>query len=158
MLELVGYSDADYARCTDTRRSTSGFVFKYNGAAIAWKSQRQKSTSLSTAEAEYIALAETAKEALWLKGLIKELQSLPADSITIYEDNQAAIKLANNPVDHQRTKHIDIRHHFLRDLVSNGELNVEYLDTTLMIADAQTKPLPRAQFDNLCAMTGLFKT
>ena len=72
---LVGYSDADYARCTDTRRSQSGYIFMLNGAAISWKSQRQKSTALSTAEAEYIALAECAKEALWIQGLLARTHS-----------------------------------------------------------------------------------
>ena len=155
--ELVAYSDADYARCTDTRRSTSGYVFVLNGAAISWKSQRQKSTALSTAEAEYIALAECAKEALWMQGLLLELLATkpPTASVLIYEDNQAAIKLAANPTHHQRTKHIDVRYHFLRELVADNRIHLQYLESKLMLADALTKPLPRALFEDLRLRTGL---
>ncbi|TPX54120.1 DNA-directed DNA polymerase [Powellomyces hirtus] len=153
--DIVGYSDADYARCTDTRRSTSGYVFMLNGAAISWKSQRQKSTALSTAEAEYIALAECAKEALWIQGLLSELSATEQTAVPIYEDNQAAIKLAANPTHHQRTKHIDVRYHFLRDLVGNERIHLQYIESKLMLADALTKPLPRPLLDDLRHRTGL---
>ncbi|TPX54571.1 DNA-directed DNA polymerase [Powellomyces hirtus] len=154
-LMLVAYSDADYARCTDTRRSTSGYVFMLNGAAISWKSQRQKSTALSTAEAEYIALAECAKEALWIQGLLSELSATEQTAVIIYEDNQIAIKLAANPTHHQRTKHIDVRYHFLRDLVGNERIHLQYIESKLMLADALTKPLPRPLLDDLRHRTGL---
>ncbi|TPX55991.1 DNA-directed DNA polymerase, partial [Powellomyces hirtus] len=153
--DIIGYSDADYARCTDTRRSTSGYVFMLNGAAISWKSQRQKSTALSTAEAEYIALAECAKEALWIQGLLSELSATEQTAVLIYEDNQAAIKLAANPTHHQRTKHIDVRYHFLRDLVSNERIHLQYIESKLMLADTLTKPLPCPLLDDLQHSTGL---
>lgn len=152
---LVAYSDADYARCTDTRRSTSGYVFMLNGAAISWKSQRQKSTALSTAEAEYIALAECAKEALWIQGLLLELSAPKQSAVLIYEDNQAAIKLAANPTHHQRTKHIDVRYHFLRDLVTDKRIQLQYIESKLMLADALTKPLPRPLLEDLRRRIGL---
>ncbi len=152
---LVAYSDADYARCTDTRRSTSGYIFMLNGAAISWKSQRQKSTALSTAEAEYIALAECAKEALWIQGLLLELSATKPTAVLIYEDNQAAIKLAANPTHHQRTKHIDVRYHFLRDLVGDDRITLQYIESKLMLADALTKPLPRPLLEDLRQRIGL---
>ena len=126
-----------------------------NGAAISWKSQRQKSTALSTAEAEYIALAECAKEALWIQGLLLELSATEQTAVLIYEDNQAAIKLAANPTHHQRTKHIDVRYHFLRDLVSDSRIRLQYMESKLMIADALTKPLPRPLLADLRLRTGL---
>ncbi|TPX52541.1 hypothetical protein PhCBS80983_g06473 [Powellomyces hirtus] len=126
-----------------------------NGGAVAWKGQRQKSVSLSTAEAEYIALTECAKESTWLNGLFRELTGLPSTTIIIHEDNQAAMKLANNPVLHQRTKHIDVRHHFIRDYVQEGRIQLSYIDTTQMIADIHTKPLPRPTFETLRSLMGL---
>lgn len=112
---LQGFTDADYAGCLDTRKSRSGFVFFYNGAPISWSSQRQSVVSLSTAEAEYIALSHGAKEAVWLRQFLTEL-NIDCNAFTIFVDNQAAIQLASNAEHHKRSKHIDVRYHYIRDL------------------------------------------
>ena len=140
---LCGYSDADYAGDVDTRRSTTGYVFKLYGGAVSWMAKRQRSTALSTCEAEYMALAEAAREAVWLRNLMMDiLRSGPDAPITIYEDNQSAMKLVYNPVDHQRTKHIDIRYHFTREAVEDNLVQLTYVPSEDMVADQLTKPLP----------------
>ena len=154
-LQILGYSDADYAGDLETRRSTSGFVFTLNHGAISWKSQRQRSTALSTAEAEYMALAEATKEAVWLKGFLSSVLNKPLDPITLYEDNQSAIAIANNPVDHQRTKHIDIRYHFTRDAMEHNHIRLAYTSSATMIADLLTKPFPRPRLMALVKLCGL---
>ena len=144
-LNLTGYCDADYAGDTDTRRSTTGYVFMLNGGAITWSSKRQPTVAASTTEAEYMAAGSACKEALWLRKLAKDL-GLNAGAVTIGSDNQGAIKLLRNPVTSMRSKHIDVVHHFTRERVSRGEINYHYVNTNDMIADALTKPLPPTKF------------
>jgi hypothetical protein len=112
-------------------------------------SKLQTTVALSSAEAEYMALAESAKEVIWLKGHM-EFFGIPILSpITIFEDNQSAIAMAKNPVFHQRTKHIDTRYHFIRDLISNNLIQIKYCPTEEMIADILTKALPKSTFEGL---------
>ena len=113
--ELVGYSDADWAGDLNDRKSTSGYVFMLGGAAISWKSCKQGCVALSTAEAEYMALASAAQEALWMTRLINEFRVFEASimpPVKIYEDNQSGICIAKNQQQHGRSKHIDIKYHF----------------------------------------------
>jgi hypothetical protein len=157
--ELTGYSDSDYAKCMETRRSMGAYVFMLHGGAVAWKAQLQRTPALSTAEAEYMALCEASKEAIWLQSFLHSVlngtkQSTPTP-IVIKEDNKAAIDIANNPVDHQRTKHIDIRYHFTREKVKEGILTLEHCPTKQMLADLLTKPLPKSQTDELTTKLGL---
>ena len=106
--------------------------------------------ALSSTEAEYVALTQASKEAMWLRRLLEELKVLDGGGATlIHEDNQSAIALANNPIYHARTKHIDIKHHFVRELVDSGIIDVVHTPTEVMIADILTKPLPKIRFDNL---------
>ena len=139
---LHGYSDADWAGQKDDRRSTSGYVFLVAGAAISWASKTQKSVALSTAEAEYMALAEASKEAVHLKALLASMGLEHVAPVTIYEDNQSAQKIAENPIQHDRTKHIDIRYHFVRDLVADLKIDIVYIETKKMVADLLTKAVP----------------
>lgn len=142
---LLGFTDADYAGCLDTRKSRSGFVFMFNGAPISWSSQRQNVVSLSTAESEYIALSHGAKEAIWLRQFVKEL-NINCNSVRIFVDNQASIKLASNSEHHKRSKHIDVRYHFIRDIVNKKQIALEYVSSKDQLADIFTKPLAKAQF------------
>lgn len=150
-IELVGYVDSDWAGCQDTRRSTTGWVFLLGGCVIAWASRRQKSVALSTCEAEYIAAAEAAKEAIWLINFIRELNlpGISTDAVTLYIDNNAAMKLTKNPEFHARTKHIELRHHFLREQVLQGTIQMKRIDTKDNLADVFTKALPRATFEGM---------
>ena len=143
--EIHVYTDADYAGCLETRRSRSGFVFLFNGGPISWSSQRQSIVSLSTAEAEYIALTHGTKEAIWLRQMLKELD-ISCNSIPISVDNQSAIKLANNSEFHKRSKHIDVRFHFVRDVISRKEIEISYVQSKHQLAEIFTKPLAKHQF------------
>ena len=146
---LIGYSDADWANDRDDRHSVTGNLFKVAGGAISWLSKKQSVVALSTAEAEYIALSSAAQEAIWLKRLIGEL-GMAMDKekpVCLLEDNQGAIALAKNPVGHARTKHIDMRHHFIREAVTGKCVTLQYCPTEKMVADILTKPLPRDKFE-----------
>ena len=145
---LVGYCDSDYNADPDERKSTTGYVFKLNGRTITWNSRKQSSTALSTSEAEYMALCEAAKEAVWLKRVLKEL-GFEQGTVKIYEDNQGAIAFTKNNVNHKRNKHIDVRYHYTRRLVEQEEIEVIYLPTEYMIADLLTKSPSKKQFVNL---------
>jgi len=157
--DLIGYSDADWAGDIDTRRSTSGYVFLLNGGCISWRSKKQRTVALSSTEAEYMALSEATQEAVWLKAFMRELGEDVGDgALTVYEDNQGAIALAKNPEFHKRTKHIDIRYHFVREKVEDGQVMLEYCPTQEMLADLMTKPIAAAQFDALRTKLGIQAT
>lgn len=145
-LQLEGYSDADYASDLATRRSTTGYVFMLAGGPVSWTSQRQKLVTLSTTEAEYVAAAAAAKETAWLRNLLNDLEYQCEGATTLFVDNQSAIRLVKNPEFHQRTKHIDIQYHYIRERVQDSELCVNYIPTTLQRADIFTKPLPKDRF------------
>lgn len=142
---LIGFCDADYAADTDTRKSTTGFVFIFNGGAITWSSKRQPTVAASTTEAEYMAAASATKEALWLRKLLFDLR-VNTGPLEIFSDNQGALKLLRNPISSLRTKHIDVAHHFARERIMRGEVSFNFVATTKMIADAFTKALPFAKF------------
>ena len=140
--DLVGYTDADGAT-QDHRRAISGHVFLIDGGAISWSSRKQELVTLSTAEAEYVAATHAAKEAIWLRRLIHELFPSLARPTTLYCDNQAALKLIKDDNYRARTKHIDIRYHFVRQVAQIGALKLVYCPTDDMTADILTKALPK---------------
>lgn len=144
-IRLLAYSDSDYAGDVDTRRSTSGYVFLLGGACISWRSERQRVVATSTTEAEYIAAAEAVKELLWIERLLKELIS--AHPIpTLFVDNRSAIKLVENQVLHRRTKHIDVRYHFIREKFNENCFELESVSTREQAADILTKGLEKSLF------------
>ena len=144
---LAGYSDADWAGDIDTRRSTSWYVFQICGSTVSWCSKRQSSVSRSSTEAEYIALSMASQEAVWLSRLLKNVGVKQEEPILIYEDNQGAIELSRKPKFHNRTKHIDIAHHFIREKVKDKVIYVKYCETEQMLADIMTKPLSKVLFE-----------
>ncbi|XP_059217552.1 uncharacterized protein LOC131994728 [Stomoxys calcitrans] len=150
---LQGFSDADWAGDLDERKSTSGYVFMFQNGSISWNSKKQSTTALSTTEAEYMAVSASAQEALWLGSLFKELGN--SSFIKIKCDNQSAINLTNNSTYHARSKHIDIRHHFVRELVEDKKIAIEYINTNDMVADVLTKPLSRIRRLHYCELMGL---
>jgi hypothetical protein len=137
---LEGYSDASYAPNSEDRKSVSGYAFKMNGAAISWKSKKQPIVSLSSMEAEYIALTSTMKEAIWLIKIQNDLK-VKRTKMKIYEDNQSTIKTAKNEIHTERSKHIDVRYHFVREQLQKEIVEVEYCPTEDMTADIMTKSL-----------------
>ena len=140
--DLLGFTDADGA-VQEHRRAISGNVFLMDGGAISWSSRKQELVTLSTAEAEYVAATHAAKEAIWLCKLIFELFPTLKAPTTLYCDNQAALRLATDDNYHARTKHIDIRYHFIRHVVASGALQLVYCPTDDMTADILTKGLPK---------------
>jgi hypothetical protein len=143
---LTAYSDADWAGCPDTRRSTSGFCMFLGDNLISWSSRRQTTVSRSSAEAEYRAVATAVAESCWVRQLLQELHR-PIDSATIvYCDNVSAVYLSANPVQHRRTKHIELDIHFVREKVALGAVRVLHVPSTSQFADIFTKGLPTALF------------
>lgn len=143
---LKGCTDANYARDVDRRRSTTGYAFMLCEGIITWRSQRQQTVALSTTEAEYMAAAEGAKEAVWLRQLLKDIGCEQVGSTPLFIDSQSAIRFVKNPELHHRTKHIDVRHHFIRDLHEARIISIGYVQSEEQLADAFTKPLPRHGF------------
>ena len=156
---LVGYSDADWAGDVDDRKSTSGYVFQISGGAVCWRSKKQSCVALSTAEAEYMALASATQEAVWMKQLISDIHAdVLKNPVRIHEDNQSTICIAKNHQYHGRSKHIDIKFHFTRDQVSSGNIEVTYCKSEEMVADLLTKPLSAPQFKLLRGLLGMVTT
>ena len=144
--QLVGYSDSDLAGDVDTRKSTTGVFFFLGNNLITWQSQKQRVVALSSCEAEYIAAATGACQATWLARLLAELKGEKASATTLKTDNQSAIALSKNPVFHDRSKHIDVRYHYIRECVEEDRVRPESIGTTEQLADMLTKALGKERF------------
>lgn len=142
---IQGFCDANYGGDEDHRKSTTGYVFTLCGGAVSWSSKLQPTVATSTTEAEYMAVASATKEALWLRKLMNDFGE-PCGTLQLWCDNQGAIKLSKHHVEHQRSKHIDVMHHFVRDRVTRGEIVLGYCPTNDNIADVLTKALARDKF------------
>ena len=152
--ELNIYCDADWASDLD-RKSISGYVISIAGGAVAWSSKKQTTVAPSTPEAEYIAAAHVAKQVLWYRSLLTELDFSLTTPSTIFSDNQSAISIAHHPEFHARTKHIDIAVHFLRDHVKKGNLDLYYINTEYNLADIFTKALKKPSHVNFTYELGV---
>lgn len=153
-LNLFGYSDADYGGDIDERRSTTGYVFVFGSSIISWSSERQKSVALSTTESEYVAAAQATKELVWIGLLLRNLL-ITYNKPNLFVDNQSAIRLIKNPEFHKRTKHIDIKFHFVRQKFAEGLFNLNYFETNLQLADILTKALCKQKFEKMRDMIGI---
>jgi hypothetical protein len=145
-LTIEAYSDADWAGDTDDRKSTTGFVVMINGSVVSWLSKKQSTIALSTAEAEYMAISSTTQELMWIRQLLDELMMPLKYPIRLLSDNRAAISISTNDVNHSRTKHIDIRHHYIRDIIKKEYVEIGWIPTDKQLADMLTKPLNKKQF------------
>lgn len=151
------YTDSDYAGDPATRRSTSGYVIMLSGGPITWSSRKQSTIALSTTEAEYISACEGVKELVWVQRLFQELQAENVQIPNLYLDNQSSIKLIKNPQFHKRTKHIEVKYHFVREMHEKNEFQLKYISTTEQLADICTKPIMKQQFNNLKQMLNIKK-
>lgn len=154
---LYSLVDADWAANMMDRRSYSGYAFILLGAVISWEARKQRTASLSSTKSEYLAISEATKEALYLKELLNEI-GIRCESIRLYNDSQSAQKLANSSGFHSRTKHIDVRHHFIRQKQQNGDICLEYMPTEKMPADVLTKGLSADKHARCIAALGLTNT
>jgi len=155
--ELAGAEDADLGGCPETRRSTTGWVFTWNGAAFSWASKRQATVSSSTAEADYVAAAAATREALWVSKLMVDLGQ-PATTVNMAEDNQACLSLIANPETTGKANYIDIAHHMVRERVAMGEVTFTYAPGTEVLADGLTKALPSPAFNSFRSRLGVGTT
>ena len=146
--DLLGYSDSDYAGCKVDRKSTMGNCQFLGWSLVSWSYKKQNSVTLSTVEAEYVAAGACCAQLLWMKRTLSDY-GCEFSKIPLLCDNESAIKLANNPVQHSRTKHIDIRHHFLRDHETKGDIAIRHVRTDKQLADIFTKPLDESRFCTL---------
>ena len=146
-VKLSGFTDADWAGSPTDRKSTSGGVFSIGSTAVSWYSRKQRSVALSSAEAEYMAASLAACEAIWMRKILAGLFRLHLEPTVIYCDNQSCIKLSANPVFHDRSKHIDIRYHHIRDCVQWRIMMLSYVPTEDQDADILTKALTRSKFE-----------
>lgn len=154
-LKLSVYCDADWARCPDTRRSTTGFCVLMGGAPISWRTKKRHTVSRSSAEAEYRSMAAACCEVTWLTNLLRDLHVHQNSPIRMFCDNKTAIHIASNPVFHERTKHIEIDCHVVREKVARGLVTTHHVRTDQQPADLFTKPLPAKQFLFLLSKLGV---
>jgi len=157
IIKLEGYCDADYAGDHDTRRSTTGYAFSLGSGVISWCSKRQPTVSLSTTEAEYRAAATAAQESDWLSQLMNDLHQPIDYPIPLNCDNRSAIQMAENPVFHARTKHVEVHYHFIREKVLQGEIEMKYIKTEDQPADIFTKSLNTNKYEDFRQQLGMMK-
>ncbi|XP_065882218.1 uncharacterized mitochondrial protein AtMg00810-like [Euphorbia lathyris] len=148
---LVSYTDVDWGGCPDTRRSTSGYCVFLGDNLISWSAKRQPTLSRSSDEAEYRGVANVVSETCWIRNLLLELHCPIRKSTLVYCDNVSAVYLSENPVQHQRTKHVEMDIHFVREKVAKGEVRVLHVPSRHQLADIFTKGLPSVLFDDFRA-------
>jgi hypothetical protein len=146
--DLLGYSDADWAGCKIDRKSTSGTCQLLGRSLVSWASKKQNSVALSTAEAEYVAAGYCCAQLLWMRQTLRDY-GYKFSKVPLLCDNESAISMVDNPVEHSHTKHIAIRYHFLRDHQQKGDIEIVYINTKDQLADIFTKPLDEQSFTKL---------
>ena len=146
--------DSDFAANLDKQRSPTGYVFTIGSCAVSWKATLQPVVALSTTEAEYMAITEACKESVWLRGLFAELCGVDS-CIDLFCDSQSAIYLTKDQMFHQRTKHIDIKYHYVREVIAQGKIKVCKISTHDNPADMMTKPVPVTKFKLCSSLVGI---
>ena len=145
-VDVCAFADADWANDKGDRRSITGWVAKLNGDPVSWSSKKQRVVALSTCEAELYAESAAIQEVLWLRGLMEELGLHTQTGSTVYGDNQSAIAVSENGVKGERTKHVDVKYHFVTETVERGDVKLEWVPTTQQQADIFTKALAAPVF------------
>ena len=137
-ITIQGFADADWAGDVTTRKSTSGYIFQLGNTTVSWKTKKQSIVALSSTEAEYVSSCLAVQETVWLRNFLASVGYEQLHPTTIYEDNQGAIALSKNAKSHPRTKHIDIKYHYVREATEKGQVRLEYCPSELMLADVFT--------------------
>lgn len=151
---LIGYVDSDYAGCLDSQRSTSGYIFSFDSCAVSWRPRLQDCVTLSTAEAEYMAITDVMKEAIWLRNMYEDLTQ-DAQKLKILCDSQSAIYLTKDDMFHERIKQIDVRYHKVREIIAEGNIIVAKVNTKYNAADILTKVLPSSRFEHCTSLVNV---
>jgi hypothetical protein len=154
---LSGYTNSNWAGSVSDKKSTSGCRFSLGSAMVSWQSKKQSSISLSTVEAEYIDACFACCDAIWLRKLLTSLFDLEMEATTILCDNQSCIKMTENLVFHDKSKHIEIRYHYIRDMVHRGAIKLQYVSMDEQVVDVLTKPLSRVKFEHFRDKLGIVR-
>jgi hypothetical protein len=154
-LDIVGYTDSDFAGSKLERKSTSGYLSFVGGNLVTWRSKKQKVVSLSSAEAEYRALHHATTELTWLNILLTELGFGSEKPMTLFCDNTAAIEIANNPVQHDRTKHVELDRNYIKDNLDTGKIKVPYIKSADQLADMMTHAVHSSPFHSVLSKLGM---
>ncbi|XP_038704736.1 secreted RxLR effector protein 161-like [Tripterygium wilfordii] len=152
---LIAYADSDYAGDLEDMKSTSGYVFMLGSGAVSWSSKKQPIVTLSTTEAEFIAAASCSCQAVWMRRILGEVDHEQSEATVVFCDNSSTIKLSKNPVLHGRSKHIDVRFHFLRELTNDGVVEMVHCGPQEQVADIMTKPLKLDDFVKMRSRLGM---
>jgi hypothetical protein len=152
---LFGYTDSELAGDLDSRKSTSGVLFLLGDSPVSWQSVKQRVVALSSCEAEYIVAATGACQGVWLARLLVDMTDTEVGVPMLRVDNKSALSLIKNPVHHDRSKHIDVRFHLIREYANNGQIEVDFIRTEEQLGDILTKPLGKNKFKELCLKIGL---
>ena len=152
---LIGFTDADWAGDLDTHHSTSRYTFLLGGGAISWGSKTQTSPALSSMEAEYVGATQATQEAMWLRQMLSDLDILQTNPTRIWCNNQSTIALSSNLGSYARTKHIAVRHHFVRNAITCGHISLAWIPTERQTADILTKSLGKIRHEQFCTSMGL---
>ncbi|KAM1489207.1 hypothetical protein ACFXTO_032488 [Malus domestica] len=152
---LIRFCDSDWGRSVDDSKSTSGYAFSFGSEVFSWASVKQNCVALSTAEAEYISASEATVQVIWLRFVLEDFGELQTETTPVHCDNTTAIAITKNPVFHQKTKHIDMRYHFIKDALQEGIIDLMYCPTEEQLADIFTKPLTKDRFNLLRSKLGV---
>ncbi|GMI89568.1 hypothetical protein HRI_002626100 [Hibiscus trionum] len=153
--QISAYCDSDWASCPVSRKSVTGYCIKIGNSLVSWKSKKQNTIARSSAEAEYRSMAVVVSEVVWLTGFLKELGMYDGESVKLYCDSKAALQIAMNPVFHERTKHIEIDLHFVREKIQMGLIQTQHVSSAEQLADIMTKALGVQQHDYLMSKLGV---
>ncbi|KAK2980779.1 hypothetical protein RJ640_009564 [Escallonia rubra] len=154
-LRLFGFCDSDWGGCVDDTKSTSGYCFSLGSGIFSWTSKKQQTVAQSTAEAEYVSAALATSQAIWLRRILDDVGEKQESATELYCDNKSAIKMAKNPVYHSRTRHIALKHHFIREAIDKGLIQLEFCKSDDQMADIFTKALPKVKFQKFREALGV---